>query len=73
MLEPGGVGVEAVSDLILDGEGAVEAVVDDMKPREGELGSDLVRHAREDLDLEKGSCLVLDEGLSPWNELRNCV
>lgn len=52
--------VQAVSDLILHSEGTVEAVVDDVDSREGELGTDLVRNARKDSDAQERSIFAPD-------------
>ena len=63
--------MQAVSLLVLDGERAIEAVVDDVQSRERELRADLVRDARVDRDLEKRPLLVLNHGPPDRTKLRH--
>lgn len=60
MRELCGEGMETVPRLVLDGERAVETVVDDMHAGERELGTDLMCHAREDLHFKERAFLVFD-------------
>ena len=53
-------GVQAVSRHVLHGEGAVEAVVDDMQARHCELGADLMRDAGEDGHFEERALFGFD-------------
>lgn len=65
--------VQAVSDLILHGEGSVKAVIDDMKTRERELGTDLVRDPRKDCDAQERAVFVPDAGMPDGLVVRHRV
>ena len=52
--------MKAVARHVLDCEGAVEAVVDDMQTRHCELGADLMRDAGEDGDFEERALFGFD-------------
>ena len=73
MREGRGKGVEAVPDLVLDRERAVQPVVHDVHPGHGELRTDLVRDAGEDRHLEERQLLVLLKRVSDGLELRDGV
>ena len=66
-------GVEAMSDLVLHGERAVESVVHDVHAGEGKLGADLVRDAGVDSHFEKRAFLVAAGGPGDGRELRDGV
>ena len=66
-------GMEAVPRLPLDGEAAVEAVVDDVHARKGELGADLVRDARVDRHLQQRARLVAALRETEGTEVRHGV
>lgn len=53
--------MEAVSDLVFDGERAIQTVVDDMNAGESELRANLVRNAGENGHFEKSALFVLDD------------
>ena len=62
-----------MSDLILHGEGSVKAVIDDMEPRECELGTDLVGDPRKDSDAKEGAVFVSDAGMTDGFVVRHGV
>lgn len=63
-----GKGVKAVAGLTFDGKCAIEAVVDDVHACKGELRTNLMRDAREDLNFKERALLVLNGRVGDWLE-----
>ena len=73
MTKAGGQRVQTVPDLVLDGEGAVETVVDDVQACKRELDANLMGDARVDGYLQKRTLFVGDGRTGERAEVRDGV